>query len=228
MRLRRAAAGLVLVLLASLSSVLTTSSAAQANDERFFVTAETRNYYQTCGRFWPSKGVFQTGEGLTDYQINWEFELSQSEIGALHCLRNHFGTEFLELDLRLYGFSAYDDWDEYDVTSTNLPGAVHDEAWEDSSTNLSPGLTNIRIDQLQANVRYHAAIAWRILTGAAPLANMKQRVSFEWVPSHWRQWNPAEAPCDIPYAASGFNPAWCVYSLRAVYDMLPRFSSGWA
>jgi hypothetical protein len=169
------------------------------------------NYYRTCGHYWPSEGVFQTGVSSAGYETNWELVLKPTELESLHCLKRTFGTEFVELDMRLIGFTGQDDWDAYHITSTNLPGAVHDVAWEDTADRASPGVTNIRIDNLQANTRYHVGLAWQT-SGLYPRVGWQQRVAFVWVPSHWRNaFTVGEAGCDIPYALSGWDSAWCIF-----------------
>lgn len=172
-------------------------------------------YYNTCGRFWPSGGSFSPEKSGDYFRISWGFRLTDSQLGAMECIKDRFGQSYLELDLSLVGFGGQYDWDAYRVVGTNLPGAVHDSGWMDAPANASPGVTGIRVASLVANVSYYVTIDWNTSDTFYPLSGWTPRVSFEWVPSHWS--NPLN-PYEGPACAIGLGlPAWCIFGGGRAY-----------
>ncbi len=213
------AARLALVATFVAVGVVATSSAAQASEADGFVLPPDVHYYTSCGRYWPSTGYFQTTSAPgTNYVATMDFTLTQPQINALACV-----SAYLELDFRIFGFQLpgtpvpYSDnclpgqWDNYTV-STNIPGAIHDIATSDYSCKTStPGVTDIRVSQLQPGVEYYASVSFNL-----PLNSSwgSPRVSMEWVPSYWAA-SPAEATFCAVYQHD--TDANCVFGLTRVY-----------
>lgn len=190
------------------ATIVATASPAQAS-ERDNLTASALPYYDTCGRFWPSLGSFSTERSNGYFRVGWNFTLSTAELSALKCVKDQFGQPYLELDLSLKGFGGTNDWDEYTLRGTNIPGAVHDAGWSDTAAKASPGVTGILVSSLAANTSYYVSIEWNTSASFYVVSGQTPRVSFEWVPSHWANpLNLEEGPAC--YIGLGL-PAWCVF-----------------
>jgi hypothetical protein len=196
--------------LAGILVAMSATSAAQATDDDLSSTAQS--YLTTCGDFRPTSGSFLPVRIGDEFRVTWNFRLSSAAKQALDCVANTFHQPLLELELALKGFGGVNDWDDYQVVATNIPGAVHDVGWRDAAKDAAPGITNIPISALEANTSYYFGIRWTTTSSFYPLAGVTQRVSFQLAPSHWYDpYNAYEAPCVFTYTANGFNPAWCVF-----------------
>ena len=215
---RLAVALMMLALVFTVSTGLNVkpAKAADLDDVVFLNTNDSQSvgYLAYCGRFWPKINTFDTANSDGFYLSTWWFNLSESELNALKCMNRYFGVQFVELDFRLFGFALPAQWENYAVLGTNIPGAHHDVAFQDSSASPTPGVTNIHIGSLRKDTWYHATLGWSASLGSGG----PPRVSFEWVPSHWANLlNPSESPCWGPYIASGLNPAWCIFGTTRAY-----------
>lgn len=166
-------------------------------------------YKDACGDFRPTSGSFWATRAGGEFRVTWNFSLSSEAEAALDCVENQFGQEYLELELALTGFGGVDDWDGYEVTGTNIPGAVHDTGWADIAADATPGVTGIPVSALNANMSYYFSIRWNTTSQFYPIEGQVQRVSFQWVPSHWADpFNPFEGLACV--AGLGLA-AWCVF-----------------
>jgi hypothetical protein len=172
--------------------------------ETNFLNGEN-TYYNRCGRYWPSKGSFETYRSSTSYEAALHFKLTAAEKIALNeCVRSNFQENTLEIDFTLHGFYTPGGWDGYSV-HTNLPGAVHDTAALDGANHSSPGVTNVTINSLGVGVDYSVIVAWND-TQVSPKPGSIPRVSIEWMPSHTAR--EMELYC-LPFVV--LSPAYCVF-----------------
>jgi len=190
-------AGIFLVSMASLMS------AGPAHAGQNFLEDSGLKYSTKCGKFWPSSGMFQTMRDGDEFSAKLVFKLTEGQKKSLLCV-----SDFLELDFRLFGFKAPSEWDNY-TTSSNIPGAVHDTAKDDSGNGVTPGLTGIKVSDLVPNREYSATVSFSL-----PLVNdsLGPRVSFEWVPSYWAA-SPAEK--SVCHVLGGGTPNMCVFGTDA-------------
>lgn len=200
---KRLAVRMAGITLACAASFMITAP-AHAADTDFIKDADV-HYLQQCGRFWPSVGRFQTTHDGNEFSAQLVFKLSAAQKKALLCV-----DEFLELDFHILGFKAPAEWDGYSVTS-DIPGAVHDTAKEDRSSDATPGVTNIKVADLVPNREYSATINFSL-----PLANDPKgpRVSIEWVPSHWASGLDEKAVC---YVGGFGTPDMCIFGTTRAY-----------
>ena len=207
------------------------SSAATVDDSSFLTSADYQKYYAACGRFWPLTNQFETfhAPGTQGRLVSWKFSLSDTELKGLKCLGSKIGATYMELDLSLHEFQGDYSWDDYQVLGTNIPHAMHDAGTFDLAENATPGVTNILVSDLKVDKSYYATLYWRDDGTLYPKSGAVQRVSFEWVPSHWATWyNPTEGlACILP------TPSWCIFgTLRAFVSggfwtyMLPANADG--
>ncbi len=203
----------LIAIVAAISLVVPTSPSSARSDSDFLAPGDTLalSYYDNCGRFWPSSGVFQTEVENGAYETTWEFRLTNSQWVSLQCLKNRYGAEFVELDFRLIGFEGVTSWNNYVITGTNLPGAIHDEGFTDLARDASPGVTNIHVDDLRTSVTYYVSLAWNDSGGLYADSTRPQRVSFEWVPSHWSRTGNATETVSCANSIPSQNWAWCIF-----------------
>jgi len=100
------------------------ATAASASDP--LLPGQAGVYKEACGDFRPTSGSFLATRAGGEFRVTWNFRLSPAAKAALDCVKNQFGQDYLELELVLTGFGGVNDWDDYQVTGTNIPGAVHD------------------------------------------------------------------------------------------------------
>lgn len=202
-------------ILLTLCTYLSVSSAGSAHATDPLLPGEASTYNAVCGDFRPTSGSFLATRAGSEFRVTWNFRMSPSAKAALDCVASTFGQDWLELDLVLTGFAGINDWDGYDLDSTNIPGAVHDAAWMDAAANATPAVTGIPVSALQADTSYYFGIRWNTTTQFYPVTGQTQRVSFQWVPSHWADpLNAGEGPAC--YAGLG-RAAWCIFPGGVAY-----------
>lgn len=69
--------------------------------------------YNSCGRYWPSRGKFQTLSNGVVRGIGVRFRLSKDELDALKCVQRNFTSPLLELDFTVYDVNAPLQWGNY-------------------------------------------------------------------------------------------------------------------
>jgi len=80
----------------------------------------------------------------------------------------------------------------------------------DAAADAAPGVTGIPISALYADTPYYFGISWNTTSQFYPIAGQTQRVSFQWVPSHWA--NPFDPFSEGLGCFSGLGlAAWCVF-----------------
>jgi len=191
-------------------------------------------YYKACGDFRPSSGSFSPVRKGSQFTVTWSFRLNAAVKRALDCVANKFGQNYLELEIYLTGFAGEKEWDYYNILATNLPGAVHDVAFNDPAEEATPAVTGIRTASLKADTSYYFSIRWNTSEDFYPVSGQAQRGDFRWIPSHWASiFNPFEATSCLTHGGAG----WCVfpgalayisgayYTFFATRDGLP-FNSG--
>lgn len=199
--------------LAVVGSIFVAAAPAAASD---FVSSVDQHYVDECGQFWPTRNTFETSVTPGGYSITWKLKLSQGEVDAGKCLKSHYRDDFVEIDLRAFGFVGQNNWDAYWIAGTNLPSAVHDVAQDDTAPNMTPGVTGIAVDLLEAEKDYYVSIAWNNGTGISPDPNAQQRVSFEWVPSRWAVSVPEQYVCGSHWNSAQDN-GWCIFGTTRAY-----------
>jgi uncharacterized RmlC-like cupin family protein len=150
--------------------------------------------------------MFQTTSSGSEYAATLRLQLTQSEKDALACV-----DQYLELDFRVFGFTVPGWWDGYSV-STDIPGAIHDTAVSDSSSNPTPGVTRIKVSSLAVNHEYYATVNF---SGIPLSGSGAPRVSFEWVPSYWATSGLEGNFCTLTRAYYG--DAMCIFSKTRAY-----------
>lgn len=179
---------------------------------------------ENCTNSWPTTGEVQTTNwpGSNEYVVTFEFVLTQEQLDELQC-----AGDFLELDFRIRNFDVPAEWEDYSIAHTNLPGALHDVAFEDNAYEANPAVTRIYTDLLQAGKAYYVTIRWQ----ANALPGRNPYVFFVWTPSHW--FDPSD-PYEVVSCARAFgNEAWCIfpYENLAVYlgerSIFHGFSNGY-
>ena len=201
------------VVLAVIASILVVASPASASD---FVSSTDQHYVDECGQYWPTRNTFETSVTPGGYSITWKLKLYQSEVDAGKCLKSRYQDDFVEIDLRVFGFVGQNNWDAYWIAGTNLPSAVHDVAQDDAAPNMTPGVTGIPVNLLVAEREYYLSIAWNNNTGISADPNVQQRVSFEWVPSRWASSIPEQYVCGSHFHTTQDN-GWCIFGTTRAY-----------
>jgi hypothetical protein len=207
---RRRWARLILALSLLCGALVVGSAPAQAADN-------------PCGQTWPTTGTVTTYHDSTNYySVTFRFTLTAGQLSSLRCTG-----AYLELDFRIRNFnvpSVYPfGWDGYTVAGSNLPGVLHDVAFEDSPSEPNPAVTRIYTSQLQAGVSYYANLTWNAdaNSGTTPY------VFFVWEPSRWANMSDPRESSSCSGASFGNNQypagdsrnpneAWCIFPVSGM------------
>lgn len=172
---------------------------------------------------YPSQGSIQTSNypGSNQYTATMQFSLNADQL----CSLQQAG-EFLEIDFDLRNFDVPAGWEGYTITNTNLPGAIHDVAFEDPQYIANPAATRIYTSALQAGTNYSLTMSW---TASARSGQPAPVILFGWTPSRWINQTHLDeyTSCTSPLYGnnsaqeSPLNPneAWCVFPAIPMHDL---------
>ncbi len=106
-----------------------------------------------CGVARPSVSHLETAQSDTEYTARYTFSMSLDELQSLRCRG-----QWLEIEFVLYRTDSLGhSFNNYSVTS-NAPGAVRDESFQDKLP--TPAATGIETSRLQADRDYSIEIDW--------------------------------------------------------------------
>jgi len=210
---------LVLTLLSSVGTALvigTTAGSAQATS--------------CTGQTWPNTGSLQTykSDSTNYYSMTYRFTLTDDQLASLRCTG-----PYLEIDFQIRNFDLPCQWDDYTVSGTNLPGALHDVAFADPCGEPNPAVTRIRTQNpgvpypagLQAGVPYYISMNWY----GDPDPGWTPFAMIVWTPSRWADMS---SPYESASCAGGSfgrniypegdarnpNEAWCIFPVEPVEE----------
>ena len=185
-----------------------------------FLEPKNVHYYDNCGQFWPSSGVFKTETDGIFYSATLVFSLTQEEKDNLLCVNEHSAEgysdeEYIEIEFQIFGFDTPTWWEQYDIT-TNMPRGIKDTPVGDNPEELRPAITGIKVEDLDVGVEYYAGITFDGQgLGYDDDETSGARVSYIWQVSHWATTlNPYEEPYCL---AENGAPEWCVFKTADVF-----------
>lgn len=187
-----------------------------------------------CGsEFWPTTGSATTYKSGTYYSITFKFKLTQAQLDALRCI-----APYIELDFHMKNFNVPTGypigWDAYKLAGTNMPSAIHDVAFQDSTTEPAPAVTRVYTSRLNAGTEYYANLTWY----ADTVPGRTPSVTFIWVPSRWINSSLKEVTSCRgrlfgnnqygPGDSRNKNEAWCIFPVDDQLDTILMGSKSYA
>lgn len=178
------------------------------------VSAQPAQATNCSGQTWPSHGALQTSNwpGSNGYSVTFQFTLSADELCSLQQT-----APYLELDMSIQNFNLAGSWEGYSLSNSNLPGGIHDVAYNNPQYEPNPAITRIYTSQLQAGVNYHVTMSWF----ANARSGMTPYIKFVWTPSYWARTSDSyeDWSCRVagnnninsPGSSSNPNEAWCIF-----------------